>query len=162
MSRGGTDALVLALDAGTTGVRALLVDETGAVAAQAYRETLPVYPAPGLVEHDLGRSVDGYPRRHRQRVDGIAPERVRGVGITTQRATAVVWDAPSGRSLGPALSWQDVRTQERCQTLMAQGLLITPLDGRQQARVDARPRRPRPRRRPDGPLRCGTLDAWLA
>ena len=162
MSRGGTDALVLALDAGTTGVRALLLDETGAVAAQAYRETLPVYPAPGLVEHDLDALWTATLGVIASVIDGIAPERVRGVGLTTQRSTAVVWDAPSGRSLGPALSWQDIRTQERCQTLMAQGLMITPLMAASKLEwlLDrADPDRAGVR---TGRVRCGTLDAWMA
>jgi len=45
--------VVLAIDAGTTGVRALLVDAAGHVVAERYRETLPAHPGPGLVEHDL-------------------------------------------------------------------------------------------------------------
>ena len=162
MTRGGTDALVLALDAGTTGVRALLLEETGAVAAQAYRETLPTYPAPGLVEHDLEAMVAAAFGVIARVTDGVAPGRVRGVGLATQRSTAVVWDAASGRPLGPGLSWQDTRTQERCQTLMAQGLMITPLMAASKIEwlLDrADPDRAGVRA---GRVRCGTLDAWLA
>ena len=53
-------ALVLGLDVGTTGVRALLVDDAGKVAAERYREVLPSHPAPGLVEHG-GTLVAGLP-----------------------------------------------------------------------------------------------------
>ena len=44
--------LVLAIDAGTTGVRALVVDDRGRLVTERYRETLPDHPAAGLVEHD--------------------------------------------------------------------------------------------------------------
>src|SRR5437867_3416825 len=52
MRQEASEPLVLALDAGTTGVRALAVDAAGAVRGEAYRETLPACPTPGLVEHD--------------------------------------------------------------------------------------------------------------
>ncbi len=162
MAGGGTQALVLSLDVGTTGVRAFLLDETGAVAAQAYRETLPAYPAPGHVEHDLEALLDALLGVVRSVVDGVTPGRVRGLGLTTQRATAVAWEAASGRPLGPGLSWQDTRTQERCQGLMAQGLLITPLMAASKIEwlLDrADPDRAGVRA---GRIRCGTLDAWLA
>jgi glycerol kinase len=162
MARSGTQALVLSLDVGTTGVRAFLLDEAGAVAGQAYRETLPGYPAPGHVEHDLDTLLAALLGVVRSVVAGVTPGRVRALGLATQRATAVVWDAASGRPLGPGLSWQDTRTQARCQALMAQGLMITPLMAASKIEwlLDrADPDRAGVRA---GRVRCGTLDAWLA
>src|SRR5262245_34098176 len=162
MARRGTQALVLALDIGTTGVRALLLDETGAIAAQAYRETLPAYPFPGHVEHDPEEILAAVLGVTRSVLDGKTADHVRGIGLTTQRSTAVVWDADTGRPLGPGLSWQDTRTHERCRDLMAQGLMITPLMAASKLewlldRID--PDRAGAR---TGRVRCGTLDAWLA
>src|SRR6202034_960199 len=45
---------VLAIDAGTTGVRSLAVDEQGKVVDVAYRELTQHFPRPGWVEHDAG------------------------------------------------------------------------------------------------------------
>jgi L-xylulokinase len=45
----------LGIDAGNTGVKALLFDETGLELARAGRETGGTSPAPGRVERDLGR-----------------------------------------------------------------------------------------------------------
>jgi glycerol kinase len=154
--------LVLALDVGTTGVRALLLDETGSVLVQAYREALPSCPAPGLVEHDLDALFSAVRDVIRSVATGLRPGDVRGVGLTTQRSTAVVWEAASGRPCSVGLSWQDTRTQDRCRELMAQGLLVTPLMAASKIewlldRVD--PRREGVRA---GRLRCGTVDAWLA
>jgi len=156
------NSFVLALDAGTTGVRALLLDGSGAPHAEAYREVLPACPAPGLVEHDtetlfratldvLGQALAHAPR------DGV-----RGLGITTQRGTAVVWEAGSGRAVHPAISWQDGRTVQRCTSLLADGVFVSPLAAATKVewildRVD--PSREGVR---GGRLRCGTLDAWLA
>ena len=45
-------AVVVAIDAGTTGVRALAVDEDCRSSTSSYRELTQHFPAPGLVEHD--------------------------------------------------------------------------------------------------------------
>ena len=45
-------AKVVAIDAGTTGVRALAVDEPARVTNVAYRELTQYFPRPGWVEHD--------------------------------------------------------------------------------------------------------------
>src|SRR5262249_26470476 len=158
----GTRPAVLALDVGTTGARAFLVDETGAVAGQAYQETLPVCPAPGYVEHDLDDLLRAVVRVTRSALDGTSANRVRGLGLSSQRSTAVVWDAASGRPLGPGLSWQDTRTEDRCQELMAQGLMITPLMAA--SKIEWLLDRTDPDRTGvrAGRIRCGTLDAWLA
>ncbi len=162
MAGGQSRALVLSLDVGTTGVRALVIDEAGAVVAQSYRETLPRYPAPGLVEHDLEELLGALMGVVRSATRGVTAGRVQALGLTTQRATAVAWDARSGRPLGPALSWQDMRTQARCLELMAHGLMITPLMAASKLEwlLDrADPDRAGVRA---GRIRCGTLDAWLA
>ena len=42
---------VLAIDAGTTGVTALVISADGAVAGRGYQEFPQFYPEPGWVEH---------------------------------------------------------------------------------------------------------------
>src|SRR5207244_1292148 len=49
------------------------------------------------------------------------------IGVTGQRSTAVVWSRRSGRPLHPAISWQDLRSSERCNELLAAGHFVTPL-----------------------------------
>jgi len=153
--------LVAALDVGTTGVRAAVFDAAGMPRATDYREVLPLHPAPGLVEHDTDRLWDAVLSVLRRVLGAVDASAVRCLGVTTQRATAVVWDAASGRAVHPAISWQDGRTKERCDELLARGLLVVPLMAASKIewildRVD-----------PDrtqvgaGTLRCGTLDAWL-
>src|SRR5439155_1242257 len=81
-----------------SGVRAVVVDATGTPRAEAYREVLPAYPAPGLVEHDpeaLWRATLAVLGAVLARVPA---ERVRGLGIATQRGTALVWEAATGRA----------------------------------------------------------------
>jgi len=162
MRQEGGQPLVVTLDVGTTGVRALLLDGAGALRGQAYREVLPSHPAPGLVEHDT-EAIFRATRAVLEAVlaDGPAGS-VRGLGIATQRATAVVWDTATGEAVHPALSWQDGRTAARCQALLAEGLFVSPLAAATKIewildRVD--PGREAVGR---GRMRCGTVDAWLA
>jgi glycerol kinase len=156
------ESLVVALDEGTTGVRALLIDAAGAARGEAYREVLPSFPASGLVEHDPEALFRGAVDVLRAVLDGVPGERVRGLGIATQRATAVVWETATGRAVAPALSWQDTRGAARCEALMADGVLVSPLAAASKVewildRVDADRAAVR-----GGRLRCGTVDSWLA
>ena len=51
---------VLSIDAGTTGVTALVVTPDGRIAARGYQEFAQHFPRPGSVEHDadaIGLSV---------------------------------------------------------------------------------------------------------
>ena len=43
---------VLAIDAGTTGITALVVGEDGGVVSRGYREFAQLFPRPGWVEHE--------------------------------------------------------------------------------------------------------------
>jgi len=118
-------ACVIAIDAGTTGVRALAVDESGAVVDVSYRELTQYYPRPGWVEHDpvqiWDSVVDTVAEVARRRHEG--GDTVAAIGITNQRETVVAWDRASGRPLHRAIVWQDRRTAERCDQLRAEGYL---------------------------------------
>jgi glycerol kinase len=114
---------VIAIDAGTTGVRAFAVGDDGAPRARSYREFPQHFPRPGWVEHDpddiwrvtsetLGEVV------RQVRDDG---EAIAAIGITNQRETAVVWDRRTGEPRARAIVWQDRRTAERCDELRAAG-----------------------------------------
>jgi glycerol kinase len=114
---------VIAIDAGTTGVRAFAVDSDGRPRARSYREFPQYFPQPGWVEHDaddilrvtietlgeVGAALD------------TAGETVAAIGITNQRETVVVWDRRTGRPLHRAIVWQDRRTAPRCDELRAAG-----------------------------------------
>ncbi len=116
---------VIAIDAGTSGVRALAVDGSGAVIDVSYRELTQHYPRPGWVEHDpieiwdtvVSTVKDVADRRH------AAGSTIAAIGITNQRETVIAWDRASGRPLHRAVVWQDRRTAERCDQLRAEGHL---------------------------------------
>ena len=116
-------AVILALDAGTTSVRAIVFDRSGAIRALAQKEFRQIYPQPGWVEHDpneiwsaqLGVAHEALAR------SGTPAQEVAAIGIANQRETAVVWDRASGEPLCNAIVWQDRRTAGFCDELKAQG-----------------------------------------
>ncbi len=114
--------IVLAIDAGTTGVRTLAVDEGGAVRAMAYREFPQYFPQPGRVEHDADEILAALDATLAEVLHAI-DQPVAAIGITNQRETVVAWDRRTGRPLHRAIVWQDRRTAGRCEELAAAGHL---------------------------------------
>ena len=116
---------VVAVDAGTTGVRALVVDEEARVADVAYRELTQYFPRPGWVEHNPAEIWDAVRATLAEvgtRLAG-AGDTVAAIGITNQRETVVAFDRSSGRPLHRAIVWQDRRTAPLCRRLEDEGHL---------------------------------------
>jgi glycerol kinase len=104
---------ILVIDVGTTGLRAVVVDDALSIGAFEYRSCQPSHPAPGLVEFD-GREIAvkllDAARAAIAAVDGP----IAAVGITNQRASVLLWDRATGEPLAPGLGWQDLRTVGDC------------------------------------------------
>jgi glycerol kinase len=113
-------AVVIAVDAGTTGVRSLAVDADGRVVGASYREFAQHFPRPGWVEHDALEIWDAV-RTTLGELVGAVGQPVAAVGITDQRETVVAWDRRTGRPRHRAIVWQDRRTADRCEELAGAG-----------------------------------------
>lgn len=115
----------MAVDAGTTGVRAIAFTPAGEVAAQASRPLGQRFPRPGWVEHDPGEIWSHVVDTLAEVAEGLAEAGGHPValGITNQRETAVAWDRGTGHPLHRAIVWQDRRTASRCEQLAAEGRL---------------------------------------
>jgi glycerol kinase len=113
-------SVVVAIDAGTTGVRAFAVREDGSAAGFAYREFTQHFPQPGWVEHDATEIWTAVQTTFAELADRLE-EPIAAIGITDQRETVVAWDRRSGRPLHRAIVWQDRRTATRCDALRAEG-----------------------------------------
>src|SRR5688572_8641328 len=116
-------AVVIAVDAGTTGVRSFALDEAGQPVGLAYREITQHFPRPGWVEHDATEIWDAVAATLAEVLDALDHPPVAAIGITNQRETTVVWDRRTGRPRHRAIVWQDRRTAERCDELRDQGHL---------------------------------------
>lgn len=112
---------VLAIDAGTTGVTALVVDQDGSITARAYQEFAQHFPHPGWVEHtpeEIWQATLEATRDVLTRCDASA---LRAVGITNQRETVMLWDRETLSSPRRAIVWQDRRTTDLCDRLREDG-----------------------------------------
>jgi glycerol kinase len=107
---------VLAIDAGTTGVTALVVTEDGRISTRGYREFEQHFPRPGWVEHDPEQIWTATLGAAREAL-GEADATPTAVGITNQRETAVVWDRTTLAAPRRAIVWQDRRTADICARL---------------------------------------------
>jgi glycerol kinase len=163
--------MLLAIDEGTTGVTALILDADGRIRGRGYRELTQHYPRPGWVEHDALEIWRATRAAAAEAMAHVPAGAVAGVGITNQRETVVLWDRATGEPLYHALVWQDGRTAERCRALKQEGheaavrersgLLLDPyfsatklawlLDSVPGARARAEA----------GELAAGTIDSWL-
>jgi glycerol kinase len=109
---------VLAIDAGTTGVTALVVGEDATVQSRGYEEFPQHFPRPGWVEHGPEEIWQATLSACKQALTGHT---VTAVGITNQRETAVLWDRESLAAPRRAVVWQDRRSAAVCDRLRDEG-----------------------------------------
>jgi len=117
--------VVLALDAGTTGVRTVAIGHDGIPRHSAYREFTQYFPQPGWVEHDAEEIWEAMAQTISEVVETLDAdgEDIAAIGITDQRETVVVWDRTTGEPRHRAIVWQDRRTAARCDALETAGHL---------------------------------------
>jgi glycerol kinase len=148
---------VLVIDVGTSGLRAAVVDGDSAVHALEYRAFPPSTPFPGLVEFDGAGMAAAILEVATTSLAAAGP--VAAVGISSQRASTLVWDRATGEPIGPGLGWQDLRTVFDCITAKSEhGLALAP---NQSATKVAWLLNNTPGAR-DRDLCFGTVDTWVA
>src|SRR5690348_180068 len=113
---------ILAIDAGTTGVTAALVDQEGAVVASGYRELTQYYPFPGWVEHDAEQIWQAALLAAAEALAAAPAHVPMAVGIASQRETFLFWDRHTGMPLHRAIVWQCRRSSTICDELRAGGV----------------------------------------
>lgn len=115
---------ILALDQGTTSSRAILFDKQQNIIGISQKEFTQHYPKEGWVEHD---PMEIYSSQYAVMMEviaqsGVDVKDIKGIGITNQRETTILWDAKTGRPVYNAIVWQCRRTSDRIDQLKQQGL----------------------------------------
>ncbi len=154
---------VLAIDEGTTGVRAMVFDDRSQLAGAAYEEIVSAYPRQGWMEQD---PLHIWAATQRVIADalaraGLSAADLSGIGVANQRATTLLWERRTGLPMYPAIVWQDTRTAERVRALLEAGVYVNSMASATKiewmldhcdngwARAAA------------GELCFGTMDSWL-
>lgn len=114
--------LIMAIDQGTTSSRAILFDTAGTIQASAQEEFRQIFPKNGWVEHDPEDIWSTTINVCREVLADIDIKRVKGIGITNQRETTIVWDKDTGQPVYNAIVWQDRRTSDFCQRQKKEGV----------------------------------------
>lgn len=152
---------VLAIDAGTTGVRTRAVFDDGSPSISSYREFTQFFPQPGWVEHDANEIWEAVLATLRDVLDQVGD--VAAIGITNQRETVVAWNISTGEPYAKAIVWQDRRTADVCEQLTPHldsvrrttGLVLDPYFSGTKAAWLLRHGVPKTN------VAIGTIDSWL-
>lgn len=106
--------LILSLDLGTTGNRAIAFSKDGKVVAESHKEFPQIFPQPGWVEHDPMVIWESVVQVVKDVLEKVGADSIHAVGITNQRETTVVWDKRTGKPVYNAIVWQCRRTADMC------------------------------------------------
>ncbi len=106
---------IVAIDLGTSGVRAFAVGPEGTVQAQRSAALAPARPQEGLSEYEADTLLQTQKRVLDDLLDDIGPQRVLALAVTCQRSTVVLWDKKTARPLAPVLTWEDGRAYAQAQ-----------------------------------------------
>lgn len=167
-----SDSCIIAVDQGTSSTKCIAVNQAGNIVAEAKVPIGQTHPGPGQVEQDANEilssvlfSIDSVAHQVQGR------QSIAGLGLSSQRESALVWDRSTGEPVGPMLGWQDRRTVPAAEQMRVKGNADDirarsglPLDPMFSAlklswlldSVD-----PDRRRSNNGELAVGTVDSWL-
>ncbi|PCF49698.1 glycerol kinase GlpK [Staphylococcus delphini] len=114
---------ILSIDQGTTSSRAILFNEEGEIVGVAQREFKQHFPKSGWVEHDANEIWSSVLSVMASVLteNNVSANEIKGIGITNQRETTVVWDKETGRPIYNAIVWQSRQTQPICDALKQEG-----------------------------------------
>ncbi len=168
-------SLILTIDQGTTSSRSIVFDGSARPLGKAQVELNQIFPRPGWIERDPLEISDAAISTARAALEsaGAQAEDVSAIGIANERETTVIWERASGLPLANAISWQDRRTADMCQALIASGeaeeiwartgLVVDPYFSASKMHwlMDNLSIPELRQRAEKGEVRFGTIDSWL-
>ena len=122
-------SLLLAIDEGTTGATALLIDvknpKAPVVVGRKTTEFPQHFPQAGWVEHDLNEIWNAVTISIKGAIEStggkFAAKDIAAIGITNQRETLCVFDRKTSEPVCKAIVWQCRRSSEICASLRGKG-----------------------------------------
>ncbi|HQI77693.1 MAG TPA: FGGY family carbohydrate kinase, partial [Candidatus Latescibacteria bacterium] len=111
-------SLVIGVDLGTSGVRAVAVDRSGTVVGSAARGYQVHAPYPGYAEQDPEEWWRSTCEALRECVAVAGQSTIEGIGFSGQMHGTVLID-PKGGLVRPAIIWPDQRSGESCRRFVA-------------------------------------------
>jgi glycerol kinase len=118
--RSRMDRYLLAIDQGTTSSRAIIFSHLGKPISQHQIDLAQSYPHDGWVEQnpeEMWQNTLECCRKALQKSQ-LSIHEIIAAGITNQRETTFVWDKNTGKTIYPAIVWQDRRTHAYCDSFL--------------------------------------------
>ena len=109
----------LSIDQGTTSTRCILFNENGEINLSHQIEIKQYFPDSNSVEHDGMEIINSVEKCIKAVVKNIDSTSIKSVGLTNQRETTIAWSKSTGEPFHNAIVWQDTRTQDICNELLA-------------------------------------------
>jgi len=109
----------LSIDQGTTSTRCILFNENGEINLSHQVEIKQNFPDSNSVEHDGKEIINSVEECIKAVVKNIDSTSIKSVGLTNQRETTIAWSKSTGEPFHNAIVWQDTRTQDICNELLA-------------------------------------------
>lgn len=109
----------LSIDQGTTSTRCILFNENGEIKLSHQVEIKQYFPDSNSVEHDGKEIINSVEECMKAVVKNIDSTSIKSVGLTNQRETTIAWSKSTGEPFHNAIVWQDTRTQDICNELLA-------------------------------------------
>jgi len=121
-----SEGLVLALDQGGHGSRAIVFDATGRSVARAHQAVGESRPAEDRVEQDPEEIVRSLRRATKDAMKFLGKQsgELVAAGLATQRSSVVAWDKTTGGALSPVISWQDRRATARVDAVSEHAAMV--------------------------------------
>lgn len=161
------DRYIVSIDQSTSASKAFLVDAKGRIVRKKEVAHRQYYPQAGYVEHDAGEIW----RNTLSALQCVCdvPWAAKGLSVSNQRETTVLWDRKTGDPVGHALVWQDTRAADLCQGLSQHaqairqktGLSLSPYYSAAKAAHVLQQDTSLMQRARNGDLCFGTIDSFL-
>src|SRR5580692_10257755 len=113
---------ILALDTGTTNVKAILVNQQGNIVARSSTSLEIHFPKDGWVEQSAAEILNAARKAIEDCSKKGSDHEVLALGISNQRETVVAWNRHTGQAIHPCIVWQCRRSASICESLRRKGL----------------------------------------
>ncbi len=164
---------IIGIDQSTQGTKAVLFDSKGQITARKDASHRQIVNDKGWVEHDPNEIYHNTIRVVTELISeqGVDVASVKGIGISNQRETVLVWDKVTGEPVNHAIVWQCARAEEICKRIEhaghAQmirektGLKLSPYFSASKAAWILEHVPGCMEKASEGKLCIGTIDSWL-
>ncbi len=171
MQTNNSNDLILAIDAGSSFIKAALINQNGKIISKVQQEINNIYYSNNFVEQNPIEILNSLITVVKSTCANVDYKNIKAVGITNQRESIVLWNKETGMPIYNAISWQDKRTTTYCDELIKNGyekiikektgLVINPYFSATKIKwiLDNVPKAKELLK--EEKLLCGTIDTWL-